>query len=143
MNDLGQSDRTDTVAGDESFEIPSCDGPGVPLYGPGRRVRSSQLYDEISHSLSVAADHTARLCRYDHGLKVPVRIGKVAFLDFEYCFGRKPPIKSWQEEGDPTCSLGGRLNNKSASMRDLESLWKKATSFVANPEKKLGYIGKG
>lgn len=44
---------------------------------------------------------------------------KVALVDFEYC------------------SFGGILNNRSASMRDLESLWKKATSFVTKPRKKL------
>ena len=79
------------------------------------------------------------MCAYDHGLKVLVRREKVVLLDFEYCPGCKYPIGSWQRGRGPTCSLGGRLNNKSASRRDLESLWKKATSFVKKPGKKLGY----
>lgn len=60
-------------------------------------------------------------------------------MDFEYCFGGKSRVGAGEKGRDPTCSLAGRLNNKSASMRDLESLWKKATSFVKKPGKKLGY----
>ena len=39
-----------------------------------------------------------------------------------------------------TCSLGGRLNSRSASIIDLDAAWKKTTSLFWNPEKKLNSV---
>ena len=85
---------------DEPFEVPLRDGLDVPFHGPEDNwVRSSKPRSGAAHSLSTPAVHATRLCAYDHGLKALVRKGKVAMLDFEYCFGCKSPVIGWQEGG--------------------------------------------
>ena len=75
----------------------------------GNWVRSGERYDEISHSLSVPADHASRLCTYDHGLKAPVRREKVTLSDFEYCPGRKSPINGSREGEISYLFFGGQV----------------------------------
>lgn len=83
---MQSGDRTNTVTGNDPFKVPFCDGLGVPLHSPGSGITGSVATDvtTISHSSSLPADHTIFLCAYDHGLKAPVRIEKVGFVDFEY-----------------------------------------------------------
>lgn len=82
-------DRTNTVARDDSFKVPFCDGLDVPLHSPrgritGSGVLSSEHYDKTPYSLSFPPDHASCLCTYDHGLRAMVKKEKVVLLDFEY-----------------------------------------------------------
>lgn len=93
-------DRTNTMAGNDSFEVPFCDGFDVPLHSPGRGVNdkcfgNSNRCDGLkSHSLSLPPAHTSRLWGYDHGLRALVKTEKVLLEVFEYCFSCKQPIGS-------------------------------------------------
>ena len=98
------------------------------------------MTERVTHSTSSAIDQVNFACNQLNGVNWKGSLA--AGLLFEYygqvsAHGRMSTLAIMQARYARvlTCSLGGKLNKRSASIRDLLSLCRNATSLFLNAEK--------
>lgn len=88
-----------------------------------------------THSLSLPKPHSSHFSSHPLGSIFPKSGTRAEVEDFEYCGREELRVKKDRQGKGHTCSFAGKLNNKSATMRDLDVSCRKATSLFEKPGK--------